>query len=269
MENYSTIGFYTDINYQIRNLKSNPGGKTAYQNLMPVNKLIPHSFSTAGTLTSAILTSLDGSETSNITAQYSSVAKTGYTVYYNLGTTAIAGLVNKEFYIIYTISGQTYFSDVVTFCPDVSECLSIEWFHLPNTGSFVYSYDSSSPETANGSYEYDTFGFHKFYFHPDVILGMPEYPVEENLETRISKTFPITQISYKLWKFKALLPEYVLDCLRLVRLHSNIVVNLYDDTLTVTDFLLGGTNWIDYGYLSFSDFEFRTAQVSVQHAKFY
>lgn len=269
MDNYSAIGFFNNINLQVRNLKANMSGGSLYQNLMPVNKLIPHSFSINGTLSAAILTEITGAESFNITAQYSSTAKTGYTVYSNAGSSAIA-INYKQYYVVYTISGVTYYSDVVTFCPNVDNLLKLEWFHLPDSGELIYSYDPTAPETANGSYDYATLGQHTFYFNEGVFLGKPNYEYEENIETRISKQFPITETSFKRYNFKALLPEYVLDVLRLVKLHSNVVVTNYDDILNVNRFLLSGVSWVDNGgYLGDASFEFRTSNVAFQHAKFY
>lgn len=272
MDNFSAIGFYPTIDKQLRNLEYNKPG-TKYQNLCPADKIIPHSFSipTGGlSLTSALLQSTDGTDIKNITSQYTAINKTDYTIFYNPGTTSIAGLTKREYYIAYSISGQTYYSDTFVFCPEgVDEFLKLEFFHLPDTGLFPYQYDDTTPETIVGAYDYNGMGSHTIYFNKAVALGKPTYPYEENVDTRISRKFPITQISYKLWRFKALLPEYLLDVLRLARLHSNVVITYLGNQLTATEFLMGEPSWIDVGVLAEIEFEFRTSAIAVQHAKIY
>mgnify|MGYP001076506468 CR=1 FL=1 len=266
-EVYSSIGFFPSVDYQIRNLAYN-NTKPNFQNRQPVDTLIPHSFSTAGTLTSALLRSLDGTQSIAITAQYSSSAKTGYNIYYNDGTSAIVGMTFKEYYVQYTISGQTYYSDVVCFGAGTDDLLQLDWFHTPDREQFIYSYEFLAPETPNGSYDYTNF-FNKIYFNDAVALGKPSYPYEENVETRISTKFPITQTSYKLFKFKAVLPEYLIDVLRLVRLHSDISVTYLGTSYNAKEFLLSEPNWIDDGVLAEVDFEFRSGSVTVTHARAY
>lgn len=267
-ENFSTIGFLTDIEYQVANIPYNYAG-VGYQNIMPTDKLIPHSFSAVGTLTSALLISTDAVDSINITAQYTTEAKIGYNIFYNLGTVAPAGMTRKEYYVQYTISGQTYFSDYVVF-GDASNLMSLEWWHSADGDEFIYDRDDAAPETATGSYDYTNFGFNKIYFNDAVKIARPSYQFEDNIEQRLSTSYPITQTSFKLNKFTALLPEYIIDVLRLVRLHTNIAaVNYLGKQFVIKDFLMADTPWIDEGVLASVEFEFRSGSVSITHARSY
>ena len=103
----------------------------------------------------------------------------------------------------------------------------------------------------------------------DATIGMPEYTFTEDGEERDGRFFPIKQISEKVYKFKAVVPEYLCDCMRLIRL---------SDVVTITD-QLGRTynvehfemdvKWLDGGHLAEIDCSFETDTVVKKVGKAY
>ncbi len=103
----------------------------------------------------------------------------------------------------------------------------------------------------------------------DTTIGMPEYSFTEDGEERDGRFFPIKQISEKVYKFKAIVPEYLCDCMRLIRL---------SDVVTITD-QLGRTynvehfemevEWLEGGHLAEIDCSFETDTVVKKVGKAY
>lgn len=103
----------------------------------------------------------------------------------------------------------------------------------------------------------------------DTTIGMPEYSFTEDGDERDGRFFPIKQISEKVYKFKAIVPEYLCDCMRLIRL---------SDVVTITD-QLGRTynvehfemdvKWLDGGHLAEIDCSFETDTVVKKVGKAY
>lgn len=103
----------------------------------------------------------------------------------------------------------------------------------------------------------------------DTTIGMPEYSFTEDGEERDGRFFPIKQISEKVYRFKAVAPEYLCDCMRLIRL---------SDVVTITD-QLGRSykvehfemevEWLDGGHIAEIDCSFETDTVVKKIGKAY
>ena len=103
----------------------------------------------------------------------------------------------------------------------------------------------------------------------DTTIGMPEYSFTEDGEERDGRFFPIKQISEKVYKFKAVVPEYLCDCMRLIRLSD--VVKITDQlgrTYNVEHFEME-VEWLDGGHLAEIDCSFETDTVVKKIGKAY
>lgn len=133
-------------------------------------------------------------------------------------------------------------------------------------------YDGSDLELSDGGVIPYSHAIGKAYgnqIYLDTTIGMPEYSFTEDGEERDGRFFPIKQISEKVYKFKAIVPEYLCDCMRLIRL---------SDVVTITD-QLGRTynvehfemdvKWLDGGHLAEIDCSFETDTVVKKVGKAY
>lgn len=133
-------------------------------------------------------------------------------------------------------------------------------------------YDGSDLELSDGGIIPYSHAIGKAYgnqIYLDTTIGMPEYSFTEDGEERDGRFFPIKQISEKVYKFKAIVPEYLCDCMRLIRL---------SDVVTITD-QLGRTynvehfemdvKWLDGGHLAEIDCSFETDTVVKKVGKAY
>lgn len=144
---------------------------------------------------------------------------------------------------------DTWYSAYFGFC---NPCLKIEWYDaddfIMDAGAIVYS---------NG-YKNELFF--------DAEIGMPEYEFEEEVAERNGYQFPISQISYKKYKFTILVPEEVCDVMRFIRLSDHIYISTRDNTYKATSFLMTPT-WAEQGYLAEVACEFTTDTVAKKIGK--
>ena len=101
----------------------------------------------------------------------------------------------------------SYFSEIFSSTNNVDDCLYIEY---------------SSPvdfEIGKGVVSFKN-GF-KFNVYLKSELGKPEYKFEEEATKRLGYTFIESQVSKKIYRFNTIIPEYLCDAMRLIRLCSN------------------------------------------------
>lgn len=188
-----------------------------------------------------------------------------YTAPDNIGLGLEKGIYFMQFDIETDEDGEySVFSDIFFAEPhtDLSQlCVGIKW------------YDGENLELNDGGlipYEQAING--KLYGNQiflDTTIGMPEYSFTEDGEERDGRFFPIKQISEKVYKFKAIVPEYLCDCMRLIRL---------SDVVTITD-QLGRSykvehfemevEWLDGGHLAEIECSFETDTVVKKIGKAY
>jgi hypothetical protein len=185
----------------------------------------------------------------------------GSLVYFAKHTTPI-NLPKGMYYIVIHMSqdGDSYlfYSDVFTVGDE--NLVKIEWWNEENLDfeggivPYAWAYRNT---------------YFKNVLYLDTTIGMPEYTFTEDGEERDGRFFPIKQISEKVYKFKAVVPEYLCDCMRLIRL---------SDVVTITD-QLGRTynvehfemdvKWLDGGHLAEIDCSFETDTVVKKVGKAY
>lgn len=144
---------------------------------------------------------------------------------------------------------DTWYSAYFGFC---EPCMRIEWYDVEDfvfdAGAIAYS----------GGYK------NEMYF--DAEIGMPEYEFEEEVAERNGYQFPISQISYKKYKFSILVPEEVCDAMRFIRLSDYVKITTSEGTYDATSFLMTPT-WAEQGYLAEVACEFTTDTVAKKIGK--
>lgn len=168
-------------------------------------------------------------------------------VYPEVGA-AFSAVSNGRYYLIATVNGIEYFSEVFTVVNDISPYLKIEWWDehdfIMDGAAIVYT----EPTFKN-----------VLYLESDI--AKPEYPFEEEGETRDGYFFPLKQISEKRYRFSFWAPEYLLDALRFVRMSDYVRITKQGQTYEADSFLIS-PSWEEEGDLAAVDAEFDTATVA-------
>lgn len=153
------------------------------------------------------------------------------------------------YYARMTDGVNVWYSEMFTIVGDLSGYLKIEWYDVEN---FVFD---------AGQIVYQNPKFHNVLYLCTE-LGKPEYPFEEEGETRDGYFFPEKQISEKTYRCMALAPEYLCDVMRFIRMSDKVFVTdkygrQYDcDTFLITP------KWQTQGDLASVEIEFDTATVA-------
>lgn len=178
--------------------------------------------------------------------QYSAL---GYTVAVYPGLLpAFTTLQNGQYYLRITINGVYYYSEIFTVVNDIQPYLKIEWWDVEDfamdAGVIVYT----APAFKNA-----------LYLMGDI--AKPEYPFEEEGETRDGYFFPVKQISEKRYRFNFLASEYLLDVMRFIRMADYAQVSKNGNTYSLDTFLIT-PDWEDNGDVAAVEAEFDTATVA-------
>lgn len=166
----------------------------------------------------------------------------------NLQLTTGGTLKEGLHYCTMVVGSDTYYSEYFTWKNDVSDMLKLQYW---NDEPIVYK---------NGHLRYQDFR-HTFYFNSQ--LGKPIYEFEEDVQERDGHVFPIQQISIKKYKFELLVPEFVIDALRLVRLHNFKQITYLGITYQLEMFIMTPT-WQEVGDIAAVECEFMTDTVVIK-----
>lgn len=149
----------------------------------------------------------------------------------------------------------------VFFAEDVSKKVSIKWYNaddLPFDGGFIpYNHTANSLYYSNRIYL-------------DTHIGLPEYSFTEEGEERNGKFFPVKQISEKTYKFVVIIPEFVCDLMRTIRMSD--VMTIYDNELGNTynlEQFETDTKWLDGGRYAQMECSFQTNTIVKKIGKAY
>lgn len=170
-------------------------------------------------------------------------ASDGYDIIKYRGILPMGAITTPEgrWYLEIYDGANTWYSDIFTIVLDMECYLKIS-----------YS-DVSDIELSFGRIDFsDNFQFHVYL---PTQVGYPEYTFEEEVENRDGYTFVEKQISEKVYKFKFVAPEYLLDAMRLIRMMDIIEIYCKGETYNVEQFLLT-PKWEDGGYLASVEVEF-------------
>ena len=164
------------------------------------------------------------------------------------GTLPIVEIKHEGLYylVIYINGLGTIYSDLFTVTNRISDYLLIEY-------SNSYNF-----ELKNGIVDFsDNFAF-KCYLNTQV--GKPEYNFEEESTKRLGYIYVESQVSKKTYKFNVIVPEYICDALRIVRLCDNKTIRCKDDEYEAITFEMEA-EWQTQGDLASVTCEFETDNV--------
>ncbi len=173
----------------------------------------------------------------------------GYTVAVYPGQLpAFTSLDNGQYYLRVSINGVYYYSEIFTVVNDIQPYLKIEWWDVEDftmdAGVIVYT----APAFKNA-----------LYLMGDI--AKPEYPFEEEGETRDGYFFPVKQISEKRYRFNFLASEYLLDVMRFIRMADYAQISKNGNAYSLDTFLIT-PDWEDNGDVAAVEAEFDTATVA-------
>lgn len=154
-----------------------------------------------------------------------------------------------KYFLELTIGESHFYSEVFCFTNSTADCLTIQYWN-PESDFCI----------KNGIITFAD-GF-KFKLRLRTELGKPEYSFEEEATKRLGYTFIESQVSKKIYKFNAVLPEYICDALRIVKLCSNKTVTSNDDTFDMLTFDME-VDWQDQGDLASVNCEFQVDNIIV------
>ena len=161
---------------------------------------------------------------------------------------AFTTMENGRYYFSATINSVTYYSEIFTVVNDIEPYLKIEWWDIEDftmdAGTIVYT----NPTFKN-----------VLYLKADI--AKPEYPFEEEGETRDGYFFPTKQISEKRYRFSFLASEYLLDVMRFIRMADFAQIEYHGQTYSLDTFLIT-PEWEDNGDVAAVDAVFDTATVA-------
>lgn len=176
-------------------------------------------------------------------------ASFGYDVVVYPGTLpAVETMMNGRYYFVATINSTTYYSEIFTVVNDIQPYLKITWWDINDfvmdAGTIVYT----NPAFKN-----------VLYLKADI--AKPEYPFEEEGETRDGYFFPTKQISEKRYRFNFLASEYLLDVMRFIRMADFAEIEYHGERYSLDTFLIT-PEWEDNGDVATVEAVFDTATVA-------
>ena len=155
---------------------------------------------------------------------------------------------NGQYYATISDGTQTWYSEVFTVVNDIQPYLKIRWWDaddfIMDAGAIVYT----SPAFKNVIYL-------------DATLAKPEYPFEEEGESRDGYFFPSKQISEKRYRFKFFASEYMLDVMRFIRMADFVTIEANGQTYLPDTFLIT-PEWENNGDVASVEAQFDTDTVA-------
>lgn len=199
--------------------------------------------------TNAIIDSAVATKLNNTGFAFKQFSALGYTVAVYPGMLpAFTSLANGRYYLRITINGVYYYSEIFTVVNDIEPYLKITWWDISD-----FSMDA-------GTIVYTTPAFKNvLYLQSD--LAKPEYPFEEEGETRDGYFFPTKQISEKRYRFNFLASEYLLDVMRFIRMADFAEIEYHGQRYSLDTFLIT-PEWEDNGDVASVEAVFDTATVA-------
>ena len=199
--------------------------------------------------TGAVVDSAVAAKLNNTGFSFKQFSALGYTIAVYSGLLpAFTQLDNGRYYLRITINGVYYYSEIFTVVNDIQPYLKITWWDVADftmdAGTIVYT----TPAFKN-----------VLYLQSD--LAKPEYPFEEEGETRDGYFFPTKQISEKRYRFNFLASEYLLDVMRFIRMADFAEIEYHGQTYSLDTFLIT-PEWEDNGDVAAVEAVFDTATVA-------
>lgn len=159
-------------------------------------------------------------------------------------------LEEGRYYLRFYDGNRWLYSEVFTVVSRLSNYLRITWRNLTDI------------RLADGWIKYEGLGFtynNTLYLATE--LGKPEYPFDEEGENRDGYFFAEKQVSSKTYKAVTIAPEYLCDCMRLIRLSDIVDVRDGYGNEYACDTFLATPTWQEQGNLAEVILEFTTGTV--------
>lgn len=150
-------------------------------------------------------------------------------------------------YMEMDVDGKTYYSDMFTAADGNPAMLKMEWW------------DDEDMVFDAGRVAYAAGYRNRLYFCTEI--GKPGYEYEEEGEDRDGYFFPEKRLTWKIYKFNILAPEYLCDVLRLAQLADHVHVTDKYGRKYKCDTLQAEADWQTQGDLAAVDVEFTTDTV--------
>ena len=167
-----------------------------------------------------------------------------YNILLFLGIFPLSGVIDYEGqYWLEIHSGGWYYSEVFCFDNNIDDCLKVEYWNPE--GDFALK---------NGIIVLGSENFH-FILLLKSELGKPEYSFEEEATKRLGYSFIESQVSKKTYKFNTVIPEYLCDAMRIIRLCSQKKITCKGETYDAITFNMG-VDWQEQGDLASVTCEF-------------
>jgi hypothetical protein len=176
-------------------------------------------------------------------------ASQGYDILVFPGQQPVLGnFEDGQYYAVMSDGTEIWYSEIFTVVNNIKPYLKITWWDMENfvmdAGTIVYK----NPAFKN-----------VLYLQADI--AKPEYPFEEEGETRDGYFFPIKQISEKHYRFSFLASEYLLDVMRFIRMADYARIEKNGQIYNLDTFLIT-PDWEDNGDVAAVEAEFDTATVA-------
>lgn len=167
-----------------------------------------------------------------------------YNILLFLGIFPLSGVIDYEGqYWLEIHSGGWYYSEVFCFDNNIDDCLKVEYWNPE--GDFALK---------NGIIVLGSENFH-FILLLKSELGKPEYSFEEEATKRLGYSFIESQVSKKTYKFNTVIPEYLCDAMRIIRLCSQKKITCKGETYDAITFNME-VDWQEQGDLASVTCEF-------------
>lgn len=246
----SPLKFYDDFH------KQNRYRSFAYGHIAPLitnpNVVSPFQLIVSGDVSEVYVRSANTNErvTSNVVEKFKdaglrNVTKDNkYNILLFLGIFPLSGVIDYEGqYWLEIYSGEWYYSEVFCFDNNIDDCLKVEYWNPE--GDFALK---------NGIIVLGSENFH-FILLLKSELGKPEYSFEEEATKRLGYSFIESQVSKKTYKFNAIIPEYICDAMRIIRLCSQKKITCKGETYDAINFSME-VDWQEQGDLASVTCEF-------------
>lgn len=235
--------------------KQNRYRSFAYGHVAPLitnpNVVSPFQLIVSGNVSEVYVRSADTNKrvTGNVVERFKdaglrNVSKNGYKVLLFLGIFPLSGVIDYEGqYWLEIHSGGWYYSEVFCFDNNIDDCLQVEYWNPE--GDFALK---------NGVIVLGSENFHYILLLKSE-LGKPEYSFEEEATKRLGYSFIESQVSKKTYKFNTIIPEYLCDAMRIIRLCSQKKITCKGETYDAITFNME-VDWQEQGDLASVTCEF-------------
>ena len=226
--------------------------------LLPFQIITPHNAWTTANISGATIYDANtGEQVAGITSEIRSgmtkkeFATLGYDVWVFPGQLPVLNsIANGRYYLLLTWGSWEHVavSEIFTVVNDIQPYLKITWWDaddfVMDAGTIVYK----NPTFKN-----------VLYLQAD--LAKPEYPFEEEGETRDGYFFPTKQISEKRYRFNFFASEYLLDVMRFIRMADFAEIEYHGQKYSLDTFLIT-PEWESNGDVAAVEAVFDTATVA-------